>query len=296
MDSLLPRRQQGVDGRSAARPRQLESALHAAPATPILQRGPAGSWDGLLVADAKVIPPWEGRTALAPVLRRPVGRGVGQVGLADEHRRRLVHEDRLEPGRSRRSSGAWDDGTIQGFSVRVGPELGLFRAWYVARRRAGTRAAGTPATSGRRTASPGRAAPRTPCSRASPATTSRTRSTRTATATATASSTASTTSRDPAAPRQGGSVARVPRAGARTRPASAPAPPPPPPPAPAPPPPPAARAGHHDGGLQVASSGDDGDLERGDAAYRRRSASRGTAARVRPCWCDARTRRPPTSR
>jgi hypothetical protein len=101
---------------------------------PVLQRGPAGSWDGLFVADAKVIPPWEGPDGLWRMYY--VGRsasGVGQVGLATSTDGISFTKVGSAPVVGLGPAGSWDDGTILAFTPEWDGALGAFRAWYVAR-------------------------------------------------------------------------------------------------------------------------------------------------------------------
>ena len=112
------------------------------PATPILERGSPGSWDSEWVADAKVIAPWEGPDDLWRMYY--VGRsggGNGQVGLATSKDGISFTKYAKNPIVGLGPAGAWDDGNIQAFSPEWDAGVELFRAWYVARR-AGAGSAG----------------------------------------------------------------------------------------------------------------------------------------------------------
>lgn len=97
---------------------------------PILQRGAPGAWDGKFVADAKVIPPWEGPDDLWRLYY--VGRnaaGQGQVGLATS--RDGIKFDKVgnAPVVGFVTAGASD---LQAFTPEWDRQQNLFRAWYVA--------------------------------------------------------------------------------------------------------------------------------------------------------------------
>lgn len=117
-------------------------AFTRSPSTPILQRGSPGSWESEWVADAKVIAPWEGPDDLWRMYY--VGRsggGNGKVGLATSKDGILFTKYAKNPVVGLGPAGAWDDGNIQAFSPEWDADLDLFRAWYVARR-AGAGSAG----------------------------------------------------------------------------------------------------------------------------------------------------------
>jgi hypothetical protein len=102
---------------------------------PILQRGPLGSWDGLFVADAKVIPPWDGPDGLWRLYYIGVaGNGLRQVGLATSTDGILFKKAAQNPILGPGPAGSWDDGTIHAFTPEWDQSSGQFRAWYVARR------------------------------------------------------------------------------------------------------------------------------------------------------------------
>ena len=105
---------------------------------PILQRGGPGAWDGRFVADAKVVPPWEGPDGLWRMYY--VGRnaaGQGQVGLATSTDGIDFTKAGSNPVVSLGAPGAWDGSDIQAFTPEWDRQLGLFRAWYVAGSAAG---------------------------------------------------------------------------------------------------------------------------------------------------------------
>ena len=123
--------------RSGAPPRRPERGTSPGSASPILRRGAPGAWDERFVADAKVVPPWEGPDELWRMYY--IGRdasGRGQVGLA-------TSTDGVSftkyggPVVGFGASGAWDGSDIQAFTPEWDERLGMFRGWYVAGSAAG---------------------------------------------------------------------------------------------------------------------------------------------------------------
>lgn len=113
------------------------------PVKPVLERGAPGAWDEAFVADAKVIPPWDGPDSLWRMYY--VGRtsaGNGRVGLATSSNGITFKKVGSAPVVGFGAPGAWDDGNIQAFTPEWDEELGMFRAWYVARRAGGGREGG----------------------------------------------------------------------------------------------------------------------------------------------------------